>query len=233
MEMIACLDGARSVDELRDRLLRLTKTFGVERIIAGMLPDLNAATTESQPAILLADWPTEWLSRYFSRGYVSIDPTIRTIRISNKAFTLDQMPAFIAEDPISKLVMNEAREFKLFEGITVPLMTAEGKPGGFYFAGQHLDMRESTIGILSLLANYAFAKAVMLDGAVSAAPALAPRQMDVIRWAAEGKTDWEIGMILDVSEHTVDKYLRQVKEKLGAANRVQMIATAIRLGLIT
>jgi LuxR family transcriptional regulator, quorum-sensing system regulator BjaR1 len=54
----------------------------------------------------------------------------------------------------------------------------------------------------------------------------------VLRWVANGKTDWEISVILNISEHTVDKYMRAIKEKLGANNRVNAIARAMRLGLI-
>ena len=33
---------------------------------------------------------------------------------------------------------------------------------------------------------------------------LTPREMDILQWMAEGKSDWEIGVILKVSEHLVD-----------------------------
>jgi len=54
----------------------------------------------------------------------------------------------------------------------------------------------------------------------------------VLRWAAEGKTDWEIGVILHVSEHTADKMLRLVRGKLAASTRAHAVAKAIRLGII-
>jgi len=54
----------------------------------------------------------------------------------------------------------------------------------------------------------------------------------VLQWAAEGKTDWEIGMILGLSEHTADKFIRLACRKLYAANRTHAVAQAIRLGLI-
>lgn len=59
------------------------------------------------------------------------------------------------------------------------------------------------------------------------------RQRAVLRWVANGKTDWEIRyVIVNISEHTVDKYMRAIKEKLGANSRVDAIARAMRLGLI-
>lgn len=61
---------------------------------------------------------------------------------------------------------------------------------------------------------------------------LTPRQLDTLRWAAEGKTDQEIASLLGISGHTVDKYMRQCKEALNAANRTAAIVRAIRYGLI-
>jgi LuxR family quorum sensing-dependent transcriptional regulator len=49
---------------------------------------------------------------------------------------------------------------------------------------------------------------------------------------AEGKSDWEIGMILSISEHTADKMMRAVRLKLAATTRTHAVAKAIRLGII-
>jgi LuxR family quorum sensing-dependent transcriptional regulator len=61
---------------------------------------------------------------------------------------------------------------------------------------------------------------------------LIPREMDILQWMTEGKSDWEIGVILKVSEHFVDKIARQLRVKLNATNRTQTVATALRHNLI-
>ncbi|MGB8900143.1 MAG: helix-turn-helix domain-containing protein [Methylocella sp.] len=53
-----------------------------------------------------------------------------------------------------------------------------------------------------------------------------------MQWAAEGKNDWEIGEVMSISEHGADKHMRSVRAKLGAINRTQAVAEAIRRGLI-
>ena len=57
--------------------------------------------------------------------------------------------------------------------------------------------------------------------------------MECLKWAADGKTEWEISGILSISEHTADKHLANARRKLGAANRAQAVANAIRWGIIT
>lgn len=58
------------------------------------------------------------------------------------------------------------------------------------------------------------------------------RERDVLQWLALGKTNWEIGMILGISERTVKFHLNNVFQKLGVANRAQAVLQANRLGLI-
>jgi LuxR family quorum sensing-dependent transcriptional regulator len=57
--------------------------------------------------------------------------------------------------------------------------------------------------------------------------------VECLKWAADGKTEWEISAILSISEHTADKHLANARRKLGAANRAQAVANAIRWGIIT
>jgi DNA-binding CsgD family transcriptional regulator len=61
---------------------------------------------------------------------------------------------------------------------------------------------------------------------------LTPRELDILMWMAEGKSDWEIGVILKVSKHFVDKIARQLRTKMNATNRTQTVATAFRYNLI-
>jgi LuxR family transcriptional regulator, quorum-sensing system regulator SolR len=61
---------------------------------------------------------------------------------------------------------------------------------------------------------------------------LTRKERDVIKWVIEGKTAWEIGRILCVSERTVKFHLTNVYEKLKVSNRAQAVAKVSRLGLI-
>ncbi|WP_293450978.1 LuxR family transcriptional regulator [Phenylobacterium sp.] len=53
---------------------------------------------------------------------------------------------------------------------------------------------------------------------------LTARERDVAAWVAEGKSDWEISVILGVSESTVRFHMDNARRKLGAVNRVQAVA---------
>jgi DNA-binding CsgD family transcriptional regulator len=56
---------------------------------------------------------------------------------------------------------------------------------------------------------------------------LTPREVEVLTWAARGKSAWEIGEILHIGKRTVDEHVQTAVRKLGAANRTQAVAIAL------
>ncbi len=68
--------------------------------------------------------------------------------------------------------------------------------------------------------------------AAGSAPALSPREVQVISLLADGLANKQIAVELGISEATVKGYLRDLYEKLGAADRAQAVAIALRHRLI-
>jgi DNA-binding CsgD family transcriptional regulator len=58
------------------------------------------------------------------------------------------------------------------------------------------------------------------------AESLTPREQDVLRWLAAGKTDRDIAAILEISPRTVHKHLQHVYEKLGVETRTAAVMRA-------
>ena len=63
-------------------------------------------------------------------------------------------------------------------------------------------------------------------------PALTPRELEALRWTMEGKTAWEVGAILGISERTAVLHVSNAMHKLGCVNKHQAVLKALRLGLI-
>lgn len=57
---------------------------------------------------------------------------------------------------------------------------------------------------------------------------LTPRELEVLRWAARGKTAKDIAQILHITKRTVDEHAQNVIRKLGAVNRTHAIAIALQ-----
>jgi DNA-binding CsgD family transcriptional regulator len=58
------------------------------------------------------------------------------------------------------------------------------------------------------------------------------RELEALRWTMEGKTAWEVGRILAISEQTAVKHLSNATRKLGCVNKHQAVLRALRMGLI-
>jgi DNA-binding CsgD family transcriptional regulator len=69
-------------------------------------------------------------------------------------------------------------------------------------------------------------------GAAVEAPALTPRERDALQWTMHGKTAWEVGAVLGISERTVTFHIQNAMHKLDAVNKRQAVVKAMHLGLI-
>lgn len=68
--------------------------------------------------------------------------------------------------------------------------------------------------------------------AVNERPALTPREIEALRWTMDGKTIWEVGAILGITERTAALHLNNAIHKLGANNKHQAVLKAIRAGVM-
>ncbi len=63
-------------------------------------------------------------------------------------------------------------------------------------------------------------------------PQLTPRELECLRWTMDGKTAWEVGEVLGISERTAVLHLNNGMHKLDCTNKHQAVLKALRLGLI-
>lgn len=54
-------------------------------------------------------------------------------------------------------------------------------------------------------------------------------EAEVLFWVSEGKTNAEVGVILDSARRTVEKHVEHILEKLGVENRSAAIREALRV----
>ena len=72
--------------------------------------------------------------------------------------------------------------------------------------------------------------------AASARPesqSLSAREIDALRWTADGKTAAEIAQIIGISRRTVESYISSAMRKLGTSTRSAAAVKAYGLGLLT
>ena len=62
---------------------------------------------------------------------------------------------------------------------------------------------------------------------------LSPRELDVLKFVSKGCANTEIAELLGVSHNTVKNHLKAIFEKMGAADRAEAVALALRRGVIS
>ena len=57
-------------------------------------------------------------------------------------------------------------------------------------------------------------------------------EIEVLRWIAEGKSDWEIGRLVGTRAKAVNYAVEKMKRRLGVVTRIQVVVHAFRKKLI-
>ena len=63
--------------------------------------------------------------------------------------------------------------------------------------------------------------------------ALAPREVETLRWIARGFTQAQIATRMGLSVATINTYAKRIRAKLNATNKAQLTRLAIQLGHLT
>ena len=126
--------------------------------------------------------------------------------------------------------------------IGVPVHLPFGQIGAVSFNPldrNHVDLEEDFLKLSDALGLYArtfIATYVHVMGSAQALPPesrLSKREVECLRWAAIGKTDLEISMIISRSRATVRFHIHNAATKLNAVNRSQTVFKASQLGYIS
>lgn len=135
----------------------------------------------------------------------------------------------------------EARAFTR-AAIVVPVHMTLGQIGAVSFVpldGERTDLAKDfnrygeAFGIYGRSFIVSYVHAMASPPRLSIDPTLSHHEVECLRWAAIGKTDHEICMIMSRSRATIRYHLKNASEKLNAVNRSQTVFKAAQLGYLT
>ena len=230
------VDRLSDADEVANSMRRTMTPFGLE--LFGFFARVPSPGERLDTMVLARQTPemAEWLKIYEDGRYAEVDPIMRRLRHAVMPFEHDEVPY----DADSRAVELKQRrgDFGFASGLSVPIFGSSGRTGYVSYAifkGLKPDLRAHERRAFYLMTFYAADRICRLRAAQSAQkPVLTNRQREVliITWAAAGKSAWEMGEILNISTRTVEEHAQQALERLGAVNRTQAVAIAIRDRLI-
>lgn len=233
---------AANREEIFDLLKNATAKFGFDHIAVGALTlhsyhqiaDAEPHPDTPAPAVVLT-YPPEWIRRYFEQSYQEIDPVVLFTPRTMDPFVWSDLCAGQNLTPQQRQMFGEATEFGVKEGLSIPV---HGPSGTTYVVSLAKSISEATpqddvfrlraVAVQFLAAYYGQDRQPFKNASV-----LTERERDCLLWSARGKSNWDIGKILNISEHTVDFHFRRALSKLSCNNRVVAVVKAVRMGIIS
>ena len=184
--------------------------------------------------IAITNYPETWVEAYLARNIVANDPILLASERTNVGFIWDDVDKLITVTSEHRQITDDTRRAGLMAGFTVPANVPGETNGSCNFAvcwGR--DLPTANLAMAQLVGAFAFhgARSLVLNAKNSPKPkpqsSLSPRQVDCLLLVARGKTDWEIGKILGISEETVKGHMAAARQHYDVTKRVQVVLRAI------
>lgn len=231
IELIQASLSCKKEGDFRELMNRLSHLIPHDFAICALAKMESNGVIKSYEVINIS-YPDEWLDLYIRRKYHQIDP------IAQENFSKFELQywadTYKLKDP-PKSFLYLAEDFGLRKGYTHGLTSPQRKEGSlFSLSGDSIEHCTRTEFILKHIVPH-------LHQALSRTLGqhvrehkitLSPREKEVLNWIKQGKSSWDISVILGISENTVKFHIMSILKKLDVVGRTQAVAVAIKLGLI-
>jgi DNA-binding CsgD family transcriptional regulator len=225
---------SRNRDEFEIELVAFTRRLGFETVSCTVVLDHMLGEAEF---ITIDNTPRAYKEAFQNPMNGRRDPVMQHCKRQSVPIIWDQT-TYVRNGLGDK--WEEQARFGMSNGIAMALHLPEGRH--FLFGVERDqpvpgDAGELTrmVADLQLFAVHAqdAALRILVPGPVDPSlPSLTPRELETLRWTMEGKTAWEVGHVLGITERTAVLHVNNATHKLGCVNKHQAVLKALRLGLL-
>jgi DNA-binding CsgD family transcriptional regulator len=225
---------AKDRDEFREELVRFAQRLGFETVSAITVVDLGLGKSEF---ITVDNTPTEFTDTYTDPRLQRKDPVMQHCKRQS-------VPIIWGRDTYVNEGAGELWEHQAHFGFCNGIAMALHLPEGRHFLmgvdrqdplpsdPEELQRLVADLQLFAVHAQDAAMRLLLPPAQQPERPALTPRELEALRWTMEGKTAWEVGAVLGISERTAVLHVNNAMHKLGCVNKHQAVLKALRLGLI-
>ncbi len=182
-------------------------------------------------AALISTYPSNWTDYYLQVHYERLDPVIRMAHERVEPFEWGLGADDFELSREQKTFFDEASNFGIRCGFTIPIRDNSGPVAAVTFASdvrrpEFLRSVERNARVLQLMSIvlHAHARRKLYPDIATSGVRLTAREVECLRWAAQGKSRWETAQILGLSPWTVKFHLENAKAKLGVRTIAQAIS---------
>lgn len=226
---------AQTQEELFSVYLRTVGNHGLDRALFALMTDHKDINQQAGVGVI-HNFPGDWMSHYFEEGYDKIDPVIVYGATRVEAYTWEEIPMHLDLSRKQKNCLNYGSEAGLKHGVATYLRGPNNQVAGISLASsESKDGFDGKVDLITAYSNHFYIRYRHLHKIGNPAPVnfcLTAKEQEVLTWIAAGKTDYEVSVILSLSQHTVDFHVRNIFRKLQTNNRILAVVKAYSYGLI-
>lgn len=227
LELVHELGSADDDGLVAARFQRFAEDTGFQNVVCVMLPRTGELTSD---CVLMNTRPGAWSAEYLRRGYARCDPVLRELTMADRPFAWSDITERRPLTAREAAVMTFAAEFGMRDGFVVPIFESSNV-GLVSLAAVGLQLEAGQKEALTLAAVLLHNRLLALKRRqLRPAARLTEREYEVMQWIAAGKSDWQIGKILNISAKTVNYHVENVKRKFAVASRVQAVVAVMLQG---
>lgn len=228
VELALSVETETNADVITNRFQRYIENAGFSSAICLILDRRRPLEADD---ILMSTRPGPWFDSYVAEGHMSADPILAALTTQDRPFAWSDVVDRSRLDRAGRNVMSLAAAHGMEEGFVVPISDTRQPTGLVSLAGPRLRLQREDRAALSLVSVYVHQRLVALRRRHAKANVpLSQRELEIVRWIAAGKSDWQIGQILSISAKTVNYHVENVKRKFGVASRIQAVVAALHQG---
>jgi DNA-binding CsgD family transcriptional regulator len=212
--------------------------YGFDSLIFCLMSDHPSINEKAKHGIITG-YPEDWMKHYNASNYEPIDP-IRKESVLNpqNIFTWEGVDKLRPYNKKERSILNQASDAGLKSGVAVSLCNThqEHIAMGFASSAGGVEFTPTMLSVLKLASIQFYDVYQHLHRKTGPVPServhLSDREREVLQWAALGKSNPDIGTILNISDATVAYFLQRCFAKLDANSKTLAVVKALRLGLI-
>lgn len=232
LEIIQASIACATEEEFRALITSAQHVIPFEQCVAINLEFEDDFSIKSSEMINVS-YPDSWLEHYVASGFNKIDSVIRENFLH---FRVQAWSDTYIKAPPPKAFISEAEDFGLEKGYSHGVRSKRAGLSGtiISFAGKNVEYGERSKAILEVIVPHlsvAFVN-ILRQRYCKQCAQLTSRELEILQWVKAGKSSWEIGQILSVSERTVNFHVGNICRKLDVSTRAQAVAVAMHSGLI-
>lgn len=219
-----CLSATKPED-ITEPLSELLAGQGIRSWFVGSLGYINESRGFGFDQI-----PEGWRKRYVEQRYYTDDPVFHHARRGGKKCSWAEARRAASKRGTFKRarqVSNEAAEFELTNGLIMPVHGFGDLPGAVTYGGDDLDLSDDAQASLYLVGAFAYEWLRRIEQKTKPVPPVfTVKELQVLRWTAEGKSATDIAVILNLSRFTVQEYHKRIRSKYGVSKVIQAVVIA-------